>query len=150
MSDGVAPLDDAVHDVAGIVLLVGAESLRVKKKEERQKHVTLGISSKRPKIGMWKRWFTNRFDVVVEGAHEVGSGDLQLLRSLHVDLHRGRGLQGTKALIILEFLKHQGSLITFCTSICSEVWPGNHFFSRVFTNSAASEVHLTRKVPLYS
>lgn len=27
VSDGVAPLDDAVHDVAGIVLLVRAESL---------------------------------------------------------------------------------------------------------------------------
>lgn len=27
MSDGVAPLDDAIHDVAGVVLLVGAERL---------------------------------------------------------------------------------------------------------------------------
>lgn len=30
MSDGVAPLDDAVHDVAGVVLLVGAERLQDK------------------------------------------------------------------------------------------------------------------------
>lgn len=27
VSDGITPLDDAVHDVAGVVLLVGAESL---------------------------------------------------------------------------------------------------------------------------
>lgn len=37
---------------------------------------------------------TNGLDVVVEGPHEVGSGDLQLLRPLHVHLHRGRGLHG--------------------------------------------------------
>lgn len=27
MSDGVSPLDDAIHDVAGVVLLVGAKRL---------------------------------------------------------------------------------------------------------------------------
>lgn len=37
MSDGVAPLDDAVHDVAGVVLLVGAESLRGKKGRTQKK-----------------------------------------------------------------------------------------------------------------
>lgn len=31
VSDGVAPLDDAVHNVAGVVLLVGAERLEDKK-----------------------------------------------------------------------------------------------------------------------
>lgn len=37
---------------------------------------------------------TNGLDVVVEGPHEVVSGDQQLLRPLHVHLHRGRGLHG--------------------------------------------------------
>ena len=36
---------------------------------------------------------TYRFDVVVEGSHEVGPADLQLLRPLHVHLHRGRSLR---------------------------------------------------------
>lgn len=37
---------------------------------------------------------TNGLDVVVEGPHEVGSGDLQFLRPLHVHLYRGCGLHG--------------------------------------------------------
>lgn len=36
VSDGVAPLDDAVHDVVGVVLLVGAESLDGGKKKTQQ------------------------------------------------------------------------------------------------------------------
>ena len=45
VSDGVAPLDDAVHDVTGVVLLVGAECLEDHRAMLRPAAVAHGLTS---------------------------------------------------------------------------------------------------------
>lgn len=82
MSDGVAPLDDAVHDVASIILLVCAKRL-----DEEQGLMLTGAVSRLFSQEDVRRVDTNRLYVVVEGSHKVSSGDLQLLCPLHVHLH---------------------------------------------------------------